>query len=192
MALKHGLHGTLTYARWKSMKQRCQDRNAVNFHQYGGRGITVCERWRDFNSFLTDMGECPGGGMTLDRIDNSKGYEPGNCRWATRREQANNKTNNHLIEWRGEIKTAAEWSRTTGIPIGTILNRIRFGWSIEAALTRSAHERGLMLNHQGKTLHLAEWARQVGMRYDCLSRRLAAGWTVDRALTTPSKRAIKK
>ena len=186
---KHGHHGTLTYARWKSMKQRCNDPNAINYPQYGGRGISVCDRWKDFESFLADMGECPGDGMTMDRIDNSKGYEPGNCRWANKQTQANNKTNNHKLEWRGETKTTMEWSRITGIPSGTIFNRIRFGWSVEDALTRGPHERGLMLTHQGETLHLAEWARRVGLRYDCLSRRLAAGWDVDRALTTPSNRA---
>jgi len=186
MAKSHGLSGTLTHARWKSMLQRCSVGST-----YSRKGISVCERWRDYQSFLTDMGECPSEVMTLDRLNNAKGYEPGNCRWATRIVQSNNKTNNRLLTWRGQTKTLAAWSRETAIPVGTICNRLRFGWDIEAVMTRAPHERGQMLTLHGKTLHLAEWARQAGLRYDCLSRRLRAGWDLERALTRPSKRAAK-
>src|SRR5215469_8259183 len=82
--------GSPTYHAWKSMLQRCSNRTRADFGRYGGRGIAVCARWRDFENFLADMGECPDG-LTLDRIDNDGDYEPANCRWATWEQQYSNR-----------------------------------------------------------------------------------------------------
>lgn len=90
IALRHGMHSTRTYGIWAQMKRRCQTPSNGSYPKYGARGIKVCERWQSFENFLADMGECPDG-LTIDRIDNTKGYEPGNCRWATWAQQAQNR-----------------------------------------------------------------------------------------------------
>lgn len=89
---RHGWAGTPTYATWSSMHSRCTDPRNASYKRYGERGITVCERWNDFEAFLEDMGERPAG-MTLDRINGDGNYEPGNCRWATKAKQESNKSN---------------------------------------------------------------------------------------------------
>jgi len=91
LAKTHGQYGTPAYKVWDGMMQRCGNPNNTGYKRYGGAGITVCERWRDFANFLSDMGERPKG-LSIDRIDNTRGYEPGNCRWATSRQQRMNQS----------------------------------------------------------------------------------------------------
>lgn len=96
--IKHGMSKkSRTYRTWKEMRNRCSNASADNFKWYGGRGISVCERWQFFENFLADMGERPAG-MTIDRIDNMRGYEPGNCRWSTHVEQTRKQAKNKLTE----------------------------------------------------------------------------------------------
>jgi hypothetical protein len=101
---------------------------------YADRGIKVCQEWQQFAQFFADMGHPPDDSYTIERIDNEGDYEPSNCRWATRIEQGANKRNNCILEIRGEKKTAAEWSRQTGVPSYLIRDRIKRNWTAENAV----------------------------------------------------------
>lgn len=130
----HGMTNTPTFISWDNMKQRCENPNHKSYANYGGVGVTVCERWHEFLAFLADMGERPAG-TTLDRIDNNKGYQPGNCRWITPLEQGNNRRNNIKLTLHGVTDTLGNWSRKTGIGQKTIMYRMKNGWTDEQALT---------------------------------------------------------
>lgn len=133
---RHGGSNTPTWKSWASMIDRCTKPKTKCWPNYGGRGITVCDRWRKFDAFLEDMGWKPDG-TSLDRIDNNGNYEPGNCRWATSIEQANNKRNNDVFEYAGERLTIPAWSRRTGIKPGSLRTRLyKLKWPIERALTQ--------------------------------------------------------
>lgn len=118
------------YKVWASMKNRCYNpKDRRSWLPYGGRGITICERWRNsFAAFLADMGRRPSPQHQLDRIDNDGPYCPENCRWATRKEQANNRRNNHFITHDGVTLTLTQWAERTGIPYGTLKARLKAGW----------------------------------------------------------------
>jgi hypothetical protein len=115
------------------MIQRCTNPARRGYPSYGGRGIVVCERWRDFPSFLADMGARPAG-KTLDRINNDGNYEPGNCRWATQREQCANTRSNKNFTINGVTKNQSEWCREFGVPVGTFRSRMKRGQSALSAL----------------------------------------------------------
>lgn len=133
---KHG-HSkrSSTYLCWQNMRRRCRDQSLPAWHRYGGRGITVCKRWRDsFENFLADMGERPDG-TTLER-DNANGdYKPGNCRWATMAEQGNNRSDNVVLEFQGRRMTISQWAAELGVKWSTIKNRVKRGWPIKRVLT---------------------------------------------------------
>lgn len=125
------------YGVWSVMRQRCENPRARDFGRYGGRGITVCERWQDFAAFREDMGARPAG-ATLERIDNDGPYSPENCRWATRKEQAQNTSRSLRLTVGGVTRTAAEWGDLSDDPRLTgqrIAVRVGKGWSAERAIT---------------------------------------------------------
>jgi hypothetical protein len=122
------------YQVWKAMKRRCHYKKDKHYQDYGGRGITICERWLKFENFIKDMGTCPEG-KSLDRINNSGIYEPSNCRWATTSEQQSNKRNAVLLTLKGQTKNLSHWAKETGIERRTISARLRYGWTVEKALT---------------------------------------------------------
>jgi hypothetical protein len=117
------------------MRARCLNAAHIAFHNYGARGITVCERWADYDLFVLDMGFAPDG-HSLDRIDNTQGYFAGNCKWSTVKEQLNNQRRNVRLTFDGRTMTASQWADEVGIAAGTLLKRInKYGCSVERALT---------------------------------------------------------
>ena len=108
---KHGMSSSKTYIAWKHMVMRCYNKNDKGFCNYGGRGIQVCDRWRNFENFYADMGIAPKG-LSLDRIDNNGNYEPPNCRWITMAQQNRNSRHNKNIIYNGQKKCIAEWAKT--------------------------------------------------------------------------------
>ena len=121
---------------WSQMIQRCCNPNNRAYQDYGGRGIFVCVEWlKSFSSFLLHIGMRPGPGYTVDRIDNDRGYEPGNVRWATWKEQQRNRRGNRLLTFRGETHCIIEWAEITGLRKSTIRERLHRGWSIDLTLT---------------------------------------------------------
>lgn len=127
---------SLTYSSWTKMLYRCFDPRCKTFKNYGAKGITVCDRWKNsFAAFLEDMGERPSSAHSIERIHQEAGYEPGNCRWATRREQGKNRTNNVRLTLDGRTMILADWSRELGINYLTLLQRVRRGWDDRKVLT---------------------------------------------------------
>jgi hypothetical protein len=128
----HRMTRTPTYNSYQAAKGRCTNPNNSRFAYYGGRGIRFL--YTSFEQFLCDLGERPIGG-TLERCDNNGDYEPGNCRWATQTEQANNKRNNRMLMAFGRTWTLCRWAREIGIYPETLRDRLKRGWSVEKALT---------------------------------------------------------
>ena len=138
----HGMQGSKTYAAWAAAIQRCENPKHAHYARYGGRGIRVCKRWRDsFSAFLEDMGEAPVG-LTLDRADNNRGYEPGNCRWATHRVQQYNRSNNVRLAFAGRRMLLPEWADCLGIPIRTLQSRLKAGMPAHKVLSPVELKRG--------------------------------------------------
>jgi hypothetical protein len=126
---------TPTYRSWQSMIARCSNPSCFGFEHYQKKGITVCERWKKFENFLADMGKRPTN-KTLERKDNSKGYEPDNCKWATKLEQANNRETNRRFTYRGEEYSLSQLARHTGASRSMLRGRLILstGWTVEGAV----------------------------------------------------------
>lgn len=133
----HGKCDTPEYSCWRSMRARCNSPSHTEYKNYGAKGVTVCARWSNFMLFLQDMGLKPGPKHSLDRYPNNQGnYEPGNVRWASPLEQANNKRTSRWVSYRGQTMTVANAARAGGqnIDRGTVRMRLKNDWSIERAV----------------------------------------------------------
>ena len=185
------------------MLQRCENPDNIAYYKYGERGITVCKRWHDFWKFAEDMGERPSPSHSIERRDNSLGYAPDNCCWATHKEQAFNRRSTVLITWNDETKSVKQWADFLGTSPGYIYQRLKKGWNPQDALAvppitngtkfrkmtprkyepikRNSH----LLTYQGKTQTIAEWAKEYNLKYNTLKERLNAKWPLRDALKQP-------
>ena len=176
------------YRIWADMKRRCKNPDRPCYKDYGGRGIRVCQEWENsFDSFREwALNNGYSDDLSIDRIDNDGNYEPSNCRWATPKEQANNKRNNFYISYKGETRTLTEWCEVFGLDRNIVAMRIyRDNIPFEEAIKKGNRVKRL-LTYKGKTQSIAEWTRELGFKKNTLDNRLnKLGWTVEKALSTP-------
>ena len=163
------------YNSWKSMRQRCMNSNRDDYKYYGGKGIIICSEWDSFEQFISDMGDPPTKKHTIERKDNSKGYFPENCKWATRKEQSINTSHAIIVDG----ISMSEWSRKLKCNLGALIKRYRkYG---KKCLVKNFKPNGIEFNSEINTLK--EWAVVVGISGDALRRRINE-WGLKKALTT--------
>lgn len=178
------------YRSWQSMHWRCSSTYPKRRY-YFDRGIAVCARWASFANFYEDMGPRPKG-TTIDRENNDKGYEPGNCRWATWSEQQRNRRSNTLITHDGVTRTLIEWSEATGIPADTLQSRREKGLSDAEVFNPVVKPVRHYIEHDGKRLSITDWAKSVGMTRNALKDRLRRGWPFEKAISISAAEAARR
>jgi hypothetical protein len=197
----HGCRNTRAYAIWSGMRSRCNNPNSPAYSNYGARGISVAPEWERFSTFIADMGH-PADGMTLERVDNDKGYSKLNCVWATRTEQGRNKRNNVLITIGRETLPLSVWAERYGIAYKTAHMRLRKGWSPEDAVKtplitqRAGIKRNVplhkasaeMVSVSGELMTLKSASEKAGLAYDTVCQRIKKGWAISDALSAPPHR----
>lgn len=182
---------------WGSMIHRCHCENDPYYHNYGGRGISVCERWRNsLTDFAADMGPRPSPKHEIDRINNNGNYEPGNCRWATRIEQSRNRRDNQWIEFGGRRMIAADWAKELGLASSASITKRIARWGTERSLTTRIGEdqfsigrhHGRKIEYNGEIHTMGEWADLKGWNFEALRCRFKRGWSTERSLGKPMRK----
>lgn len=182
--MKHGHCTSRTvspeYTSWRCMMARCRNPKNKHYPEYGGRGITVCDRWNTFGNFFADMGSRPSKGHTMDRIDPNGNYEPGNCRWASVRTQQGNRRNTVLMTFSGRTMPLTDWADLLGMKPNTIVCRLRSGMSDEEALstpvaTRTRRAPGSVSTEPADTVTVAEAASIAGVSTKTVYKHIHSG-----------------
>jgi len=182
--ITHGMYRTPEYVAWNNMKDRCFNSNHKRYSDWGGRGITVCDRWLNFENFIADMGSRPAPKHSIDRIDNNGNYCPDNCRWATKAEQDNNRRSNRFITIDDDTLTIAQWENKMGFNKNVIQNRLNMGWSEYDAVMTPVHI-GKLITIENKTYTIAQWTTEKGYDKSVIYNRLKDGWSEYDAVMTP-------
>lgn len=198
----HGGSKTRLFRIWTGIKTRCFNENDPAYKRYGGRGITMCDEWKNDFAKFRDWALSNGytDELTCDRIDNDKGYSPDNCRWVTMKIQRRNTRRNRFLTINGETLTVSDWAERNGLDKDLILGRLKQGWTTEEAVSVKPNERESKpgkyhVEYNGETHTLAEWAIIQGIpRRTIYERIYLCGWEVERALTQPvdKRKGVRK
>lgn len=198
MRKKRELHGdtyTIEYKIWAGMRRRCSNPNEVSYQRYGGRGIAVCDKWNNsFEAFLEDVGPRPGPEYSLERIDNDRGYEPGNVKWATYTEQNRNTSRTRFVDYQGRKVSLPEFAEITGQDYMLMHHRYteRGITNAEDLLKEAQPQNSTEVTFRGQTATLMEWGRRLNIPYLTLYMRIHQyGWSVEKALTTPIRESSR-
>ena len=179
----HGMSNSIEWRTWSGIIQRCHNPKSDNYHRYGGSGIEVCPRWRTgFINFFSDMGKRPNGKYSLERIDNSKGYSPENCKWATVYEQARNRRDIRLIEYNGEKLCLLDWAIRAKVGRNAIYALIAKGKSPENSVAEVMQrdpnrDTKIMVDIEGKNMSIKDWATELKVTVQSiynLTRKMSA------------------
>ena len=190
MREKHGMSGLPEYRIWAGIKQRCLNPKRHDFARYGGAGVTLCDEWAEsFSAFFEHIGPRPSKLHSVDRIDGTKGYSPGNVRWADPYGQAANQSHVRAFSYDGRTLTASEWARETGIGFTTIIARLNRGLSSAEVLAKHKlvgdSSPPMMIEFKGKSQPASVWAKSIGVSTRTLKKRIKAGIPLERALCNP-------
>lgn len=186
---------------YKNMKQRCYNPNCKAYKNYGARGITVCDEWLDesfairqwtkgwfaFKQWALNHGY--NDTLTIDRIDNSKGYSPENCRWTTPKAQSNNTRACHYVVYKGQKLTISQWCDKLNLDYNMIKQRIsQYHWSAEKAFETPIDADYRLITYREKTQSIAEWCRELDLNYSTIKSRINKGWSIEKTLSTKIRR----
>lgn len=171
-----------------SMKKRCYNPNCSRYKYYGAKGITICDEWlNNPNKFYQwSLSNGYNDKLTIDRIDNNKGYEPNNCRWVSQKLQANNKSNNHFVTYKGKRKTVAQWCEELNLNYGTAVYRLnKLKWSVEKVFESTDNTRLKMIHYNEECKPLFVWCKELNLNYHKIKDRLnKLHWSVEKAFET--------
>ena len=165
---------------WNNMKHRCYNQNDSCYHIYGARGITVCDEWlKSYRPFYDwAMANGYSDDLSIDRIDNNKGYSPDNCRWATAKQQAMNTSRNRLLTYNGQTKTLGEWAEESGVYYSKLRNRLEYGHPLEEAMNAESlrpigrYSVRQIVSYNGETKTVEEWCKETGLHKSTVFRNL--------------------
>lgn len=185
----HNMSDSRIYEIWRGMIRRCEDDKRKDYIIYGGRGISVCDEWKNsFNKFYNwSINNGYNDSLTIERNDVNGNYEPSNCRWATKEEQANNRRDNQFLTYDGKTQTISQWAKELNVNESTLRNRMQRGWSDEEIILKSIQSTHY-ITFNNETKSLRQWAIDTGISYSTLQSRLYKfHWDIEKALTMKTK-----